>query len=144
MNNNFGNLDNLSSKEIKLFLKNLDNNRFELFKDLLLPVYKINAYSCFLTKEGSNATITFKHLIEAFTHSIKRGDITSIKRLAGVEGRSSYSNYEHIPKYYYNAYTFTYKEVKVCLIKILFFTLEQYNRDNDTLLSLSDIPINSI
>lgn len=139
MSNDFGNLDNLNNKEIKLFLKNLEKHKFELFKDLLLPVYKINSYSCFLVKEGSNAAITFKNLIEAFKSSIKRSEITNIKRLAGIQGYTSFTTHENIPKYYYSDYTFTYKEVAMCLVKLLNFTIKQYNAENKTSLTLSDI-----
>lgn len=139
MNNDFGNLNNLNNKEIKLFLKNLDKHKFELFKDLALPVYRINSKHCFLIKEGSNALINFNNLINAFISSIKRCDITSIKRLSGIQGHTNFTTLKHIPKYYYSDYTFTYKEVTRCLIKLLSFTIEQYNTKNKTLLTLSDI-----
>lgn len=139
MNNNFGNLYNLNGKEIKLFIKNLDKYKFELFKDLILPVYKINSKACFLIKENSNASIDFKNLFDAFISSINRSDIDNIKRLSGVQGYTSYSTKEYIPKYYYSDSTFTYKDVKLCLINLLNFSLNHYNTEHNTSLTISDI-----
>ena len=117
--------DKLTSKECKKLLLTMSKWKFEIFNELDLPVYKINNCQCFLIREKSNADIKFSNLLIAFDSAIKRRDIASIRRLSGHQGISSGRTDDSIPKYYYKDHTFSYLEVKHCLLKLLSFSLKE-------------------
>ena len=117
--------ENMASKDCKKLFSTIPKWHFEICNELDLPVYKINSQQCFLIKENSNASIKFSNLLIAFESAIKRRDIASVRRLSGVQGFCNGRSDKTIPNHYYKDYTFTYNEVRDCLIKLLTFSLLQ-------------------